>query len=63
VGNCGCVGIRCGRNRLYRLDQSYVKFHPMKGRADLEEETAKVAAFPVHLAVEGRVAVAGVEVG
>jgi integron integrase len=36
----------------------YVKFHGMRSRADLEDGTAKVAAYLTHLAVEGRVAAA-----
>jgi site-specific recombinase XerD len=36
----------------------YVKFHRMQSRADLEDGTAKVAAFLTHLAVERRVAAA-----
>jgi integron integrase len=53
------------RRYSLRTEQAYtdwikrfVRFHGMKSRADLEEGTAKVAAFLTHLAVKGRVAVA-----
>src|SRR5207249_10575803 len=36
----------------------YVRFHKMRSRPDLEDGTAKVAAFLTHLAVEGQVAAA-----
>ena len=36
----------------------YVRFHKMRSRPDLEEGTAKVAAFLTYLAIEGQVAAA-----
>jgi hypothetical protein len=59
----GCGGTRCGRKGLTPIwVKQFVSLHAMRSRTELEDGTAKVAAFLSHLAVERRVAAATLRV-